>query len=108
MSFWFNPTFVVSVLVTLVGLAAWFIRLESKTNTNLVEVDRLKEQVKSERTDAKKHREDIEATILSHLMDEKRHYNEQFFNEFRSALDARFRQMDRQLIAISNKIDQLK
>lgn len=91
----------------LIGLAAWFIRLESKVNTNLVDIERVKQTTTRENAEAKLNNEQLEGALYKHLMDVEKHYNSQFFNEFRNALDNRFKQIDNQLLAISSKIDHL-
>lgn len=105
MSPWLHPGFLVTAAGALIGLAAWFIRLESKTNSNSTEVERIKQTLSTDLSDAKKHREMIEETLYKHLMDGKVHYNEQFFTEFRQTLDKQFRQFESRFEKFDNKIE---
>ena len=104
---WLHPAFLTSLAVTLIGLAAWFIRLESKANSNSVEIERIKKELSAALVEAKTERRQIEEDLYKHLMDTRLHYNEQFFNEFRNTLENRFKQLENQLAGISSKIDHL-
>lgn len=100
-----HPAFLLTTALALISLVAWFVRLESKTNGNAKEIERMKIDSSERYLDAKKQRDRIEEDLYKHLMDIKMHYNEQFMAEFRSALNLRFSSLEATLREISSKIE---
>jgi hypothetical protein len=102
---WLQPSFFITVAVGLIGLVAWFIRLESKTNSNQIEIERINKAADEAYSTGKIERKAADNALYNHLMDNSKHYNEQFMNEFKAALDRRFVSMEGTLRDISGKID---
>ena len=89
-------TAIIFIVTQLIASVIWAIRLEGRLDNKREAIQRIEKSVS-----------EIEDTLYRHLMDSKGHYNEQFFNEFRSALDNKFSDLRTQLSTINAKIDTL-
>lgn len=104
---WLHPGFLITAAVALIGLVSWFIRLESKTNVNSIEIERQKKEDEKNLDAAKTERTKLEDALYDHIMDNAKHYNEQFMSEFKASLERRFLTMENTLKDIGGKIDRL-
>lgn len=104
---WLHPSFLVTVALALIGLVAWFIRLESKTNANATAIERLEKESDLALKEAIAKVKEIEDELYKHIMDTSKHYNEQFMTEFKTALDRRFLNIEGTLKDINGKLDRL-
>ena len=104
---WMNPAFLVGTAVALIGLVAWFVRLEGKTDSNKKDIDSFKEEIAEKYNESKKWRGEMETKLLNHMMDTRLHYNDQFMSEFRQSIERRFEQLEKTLVIVNSKLDRL-
>lgn len=91
-----HPGVLLTVLGVLVSIVVWFVRLESKANSNVRDLDTLHDEFKDLRSVVSTHRENAEI-----------HFNLRLHQEIERRQDDRFRRVEGRLGHIEEKLDDL-
>lgn len=91
-----HPAFLFSVLGSLIALVAWFIRLESKINTNAALLSRVEHDLNK-----------VENQFEAHRQNQEIHFNLRINQQVEKANDRRFATLEEELKEINRKLDAL-
>lgn len=109
-----SPAVLIALVSAIIGLIVKAVRLQSKVDKQDDEISEL--QTEAEKKDAadKLKVKEIELAIseskiafYKHVADTKAHHNEEAVQEFRTALERRFTNMDKSLEDIARKLNHL-
>jgi hypothetical protein len=92
----FDPRVLIPLGIAIVGLIAWFIRLEAKNQANAVEVARLERELT-----------EIWKEFETHRLNQDIHFNVRVSNQVEQGNERRFGTIERQLTEINTKLDRL-
>ena len=92
----FDPRVLIPLAISIVGLVAWFIRLEAKTQSNVVEIGRLERE-----TDA------MWKDFETHRLNQDIHFNLRVSNQVEQSNERRFGTIEKQLSEINSKLDKM-
>jgi hypothetical protein len=102
---WLDPRFLIVAIPLSVGLIAWFLRGEFKSNANSTRQKEFEESITAYVDEIKAEHRELKKAFYAHQGDTRVHHNAEMFREFREGLERRFTTLDTTLREISGKLD---